>query len=372
MKIVHLTNFFPLNTVTPPKFSGSERYVFDMSRRLVQRGHEIHIIYTPVAYREEHKSLKFIPPEGATMSYFPERFSFLQVYNAVKEHDPDIIHSHNFKMGAVAMVVGMLLKKPVVCSLLLSENEAKGMKRKLLTKLFGQFFKKIHYIAISRDIAESIQADLDNPDVVVIPCWAWNHDEIKKVRGENFRKKFPRDAKITFTISRIDDEKGLNYLFDAAAEILKKRKDVYFVISGGGPALEEYRELVKKMGIDKNVLLRGRITDEELLEAYKGCDVIVYPSPMDYLFSVSESLATGRPIVATKVKSAVETYVDRENALLVEPRNSKQLENAILEVLTDKKLAEKISRGAEKTSQNYHPDVCITRVEELYKKILQK
>src|SRR3989338_6184762 len=348
MKIVHLTNFFPLNTVTPPKFSGSERYVFDMSRRLVQRGHEIHIIYTPVAYRAEHKNLKFIPPEGATMSYFPERFSFLQVYNAVKEHDPDIIHSHNFKMGAVAMVVGMLLKKPVVCSLLLSENEAKGMKRKLLTKLFGQFFKKIHYIAISRDIAESIQADLDNPDVVVIPCWAWNHDEIKKVRGENFRKKFPRDAKITFTISRIDDEKGLNYLFDAAAEI------------------------VKKMGIDKNVLLRGRITDEELLEAYKGCDVIVYPSPMDYLFSVSESLATGRPIVATKVKSAVETYVDRENALLVEPRNSKQLEEAILEVLSDKKLAEKIVQGAEKTSESYHPDVCIDRVEKLYGKILQK
>jgi len=369
MKILHLTNFFPLNTVVPPAFSGSERYVFDMTTRLAKRGHKIHIVYTPVAYSPDHKSLKFLPPKDVTMSYFPERFTFFKVLSKVKEKDPDIIHSHNLKMGAVSILVGMLLRKPVICSVLLSENEAKGWKRKIFMKLLQPVFKKINYIAISQDIAESVRADIGNAKIEVIPCWTWNYDQIKRTDGKKFRKKFPKNAKITFTISRIDEEKGLTYLFDAAAEILNKRKDVYFVISGGGPQLEEYRNLVKKMGIEKNVLLTGRITDEDLLESYKGCDVIVYPSPMDYLFSISESLATGRPIVATKVKSAVETYRHRENAMLVDPRNSGQIADAILEILKDKKLAERLSANAEVAAKKFHPDVIITKIENLYEKI---
>ena len=369
MKIAHLTNFYPLNTVTPPVFSGSERYVHDMATRQAAAGHEVHVTYTPVIYSPEHKDLKFLHPEGAAMSYFPQRVKAIRAFNDIRKFNPDVIQSHNLKMGAIALGIGLVLRKPVVCSVLLSENHEKGWKRKLFTKLLGPLFAKINYIAISEDIAESIRADVKNAKIDVVTCWTWNNQLIKNADGAEFRKSYPKNAKITFTISRIDHEKGLTYLFEAAKAILQKRNDVYFVISGGGPQLDEYRELVRNMGIEKNVVLTGRITDIQLLQSYNGCDMIVYPSPMDYLFSVSESLASGKPIVATRVRSAAETYKDRENALLVNIKDSKDLERAITELLENENLAEKIASGLEETAKAYHPDVCMAKIENVYKRI---
>lgn len=370
MKILQLTNFYP------PPLAGSERYVTQLSENLAKRKNDVHILYVPIAGNMLSPSRKIIkkalqsPPKNVELTLITGKTYLFQIYNMIKKIDPDIIHAHNFKMGGIASIMGWLLKKPVVCSVLLSENQTKGFTRKFGTKLFKTLLRKTHYIAISEDIANSIRRDIGDANIDIVYCWAWNHELIKKANPGNFRKKFPKNAKITFTISRIDEEKGITYLIDAAVKILKGRNDIYFVISGSGPQLNEYGNLVKKLGIENNVLLTGRITEKELLDSYSGCDVIVYPSPMDYLFSVAESLVANKPIVATKVKSAMEIYKHRKNALLVDPRNSKQLADRILEVLGNKNLAKYIAKNAQETAKDFNPSIEAEKIENMYRKII--
>ena len=154
MRILHFTNFYP------PPLAGTERYVTDLATNQAKLGHQVHIVYVPIVYTKERASVKFEPPKGVTFTFIPDRFSFLKVYEEIKKFNPDVIHTHYLRTGLRAVIIGSILKKPVVCSLLLAEEKSKPLRRKIGTKLLSRLFKKIHYIAISNEIEESIKKDV--------------------------------------------------------------------------------------------------------------------------------------------------------------------------------------------------------------------
>ncbi len=364
MKILQFTNFYP------PPLAGTERYVTDLTENLAKRGHQVRVVYTQIAYRKERAAMKFEPINGATLTYIPDRFTFFKVYQEIKKFKPDIIHTHYLKTGFRAAIIGSMLNIPVVCSIHLADENTKPLIRKIATRVFGPIFRKVKYIAVSKEIEESVKEDVHGANVSIIPCWTWNSEALKSANSEKFRNKFPPKSKIIFTISRIVEEKGIRQLILAAKEVAQKREDCYFVVAGDGKMLEEYKSLVKSLGIEKHFIFLGRISNEELLDAYKGCDVIVIPSLMDCLFSLTESLVTNKPIIVNSVRCATEMIEDKKSGLLVNARNPEEISNAILNILSDKQLYNKVVNGASIEGKKYLPDICIGKIEELYKEVL--
>lgn len=366
MKILHFTNFYP------PPFAGTERYVTDLVANLVKRGHEVHIVYVPIIYTKERALTKFEPPKGATLTFIPDRFSFFKLYQEIKKFNPDVIHTHYLKTGLRAAIIGSILKKPVVCSLLLADEKTKPLRRKIGTRLLAPLFKKIHYIAISNEIEESIKKDVRGAKVRMIPCWTWNYKKMNDANEIWLRKKlnFPKDAKIFLTVSRIVEEKGIRHLIYAANDAIKKRNDAYFAVVGTGAMLEEYKSLVNKLGIGNNFIFLGRLSDSELLDAYKGCDAIIIPSMMDCLFTVTESLAVQKPIISNGVRCATEIIENEKSGLIVDVTNHDEFSGAIVEIIDDADLRNKLIKNAGIKSRDYSPEKCTAEIEVLYKLLI--
>jgi len=134
--------------------------------------------------------------------------------------------------------------------------------------------------------------------------------------------------------------------------------------------LEEFKSLVTELGIGNNFIFIGRLSDSELLDAYKGCDAIIIPSMMDCLFTITESLVVQKPIISNGVRCATEIIENEKNGLIVDVTNHSAFSGAMVRIIDDAALCNKLIKNAAITGSNYSPDKCTKEIESLYKSLI--
>lgn len=138
-------------------------------------------------------------------------------------------------------------------------------------------------------------------------------------------------------------QEGVDFLLHAAHYIVRtvNRHDVQFVLVGGGPMLEELRELSQKLGLDDYVTFTGRVPDEQLIEALNTADVCVNPDIVNEMNDKStmnkimEYMALGKPIVQFDVVEG--RFSARDASIYVKPNDSIDMALGILGLLDDPK-----------------------------------
>lgn len=101
------------------------------------------------------------------------------------------------------------------------------------------------------------------------------------------------------------EQEGIDYLLKSIKYIVKEkhRQDIHFMLIGGGPVVEQLKELTKEFGIQSFVEFTGRISDEELLARLSSCHVCVNPdkktpfNDRSTMNKVLEYMALGKPVV---------------------------------------------------------------------------
>lgn len=122
-----------------------------------------------------------------------------------------------------------------------------------------------------------------------------------------------------FSFGRFDDQKGMDLLIRAFAKI-KDRFVFNLIIAGEGPDRKLLEDIINENGLEKRVVLLGRITQEEVVLRLKNADFVVIPSRWEaFGISVLEALAAGKPVLATNVGGIPELIHQSETGLLCEP-----------------------------------------------------
>jgi len=150
------------------------------------------------------------------------------------------------------------------------------------------------------------------------------------IPAPNFKNK-----KVVLFTGRVTIQKGVEYLIMAAKKVLEKRKDVVFVIMGGGdpPYLRRMMDLAAQFGISKNVLFNGRpYTLEEGKALYKIADCYVMPSVSEPFGIVPmEAMKYGTPSIVTKQSGVAEAL---SNVFKVDFWDTDEMANKILNLLS--------------------------------------
>ncbi|MHB1485143.1 MAG: GT4 family glycosyltransferase PelF [Saccharofermentanales bacterium] len=144
------------------------------------------------------------------------------------------------------------------------------------------------------------------------------------------------------TIARVDPVKDLITLIKAAVLIKEQVKDVSFHVYGSITVKEYYKEclaFVKEAGLEGSFIFEGNTNDTPA--AYASGDVIVLSSITEaFPYSIVEAMMMGKPVVSTDVGGVSEALGD--SGFLVIPRKHKDLADAVVTLLKDEKLRERL------------------------------
>lgn len=171
---------------------------------------------------------------------------------------------------------------------------------------------------------------------------------------------------VVFTAARLDEQKGLNYLLQAAALVPTAR----FVVAGEGPLCEVLKRMAGEYGVGERVFLIGFQT--EIAEWLAQADLFVLPSLLEGLpLSILEAMAASKPVVATQIEGIDEVVVAGETGLLVPPANPPALAEAILSLLADPARAAAMGRaGKARVQRLFSFESMVAGVMECYEAAL--
>jgi glycosyltransferase involved in cell wall biosynthesis len=245
-----------------------------------------------------------------------------------------------------------------------------------LSKLEEETAKKASIVVtISNYSLEKIQKYycIEQNKVRIVPNGV-DIEKFKPMDTKAVRQKFGlgNETCVLFVGSLIP-RKGLPFLVEAAKKVAKNKADTKFLIVGDGPLRNQLSDSIKSANLSGNFKFLGNLKDDELPAVYNCADVFVLPSIQEGQGIVLlEAQASGKPVVAFNIGGVNETVQNKETGLLVNRGNVDELADALLKLLTDKALREKMgSKGHRFVSENYTWDICAQKMLKIYNEALK-
>jgi L-malate glycosyltransferase len=260
----------------------------------------------------------------------------------------------------------------------LARRAVSRLRGSLLTYLEGRMARQCaHVIAVSEFTASSVRNYLGiSQGKITVVRNGIETSQLEKGDPAGFRREYPGVGEdMVLFVGRLERPKGLNYLIPAFARASKVSPRATLVIVGRGKEeyVDELKRLAKQGGVDDKVIFTGRLPQPLLPGAYAASRVLVLPSLMEgFGISLLESMAAGRPCIATRVGAIPELVVDGETGIIVDPADPAELGGAITKILSDRELSSRMGgRGREIVNQDFTLEIMVKKTEEVYRKVLE-
>jgi len=313
------------------KYLPTQKFKVFSSTFKIDKGHipyNIRVHQTPILYIPTDKGYKNL----GTSHY-------LHVRNLIQKEKIkfDLVHSHFIWSAGY---VGACLKKALGIPFVVT---AHGFDIYSLPFKDKEWRKKIEYvlntanciITVSNKNFEYIKKlDVDTK-VKVIPN-GFRHNLFCPRNPKECIKalNLPNGKRIILTVGNLVPIKGHKYLIEAVNEIIQQRKDLLCVIVGTGTIRKAIEQQIKIYKLEEYFLLTGAKPHDEIPLWMNACDLFVLPSLNEGNPTVMfEALGCGKPFVGTNVGGVPEVITSDQYGLLVQPADSKDLAEKIIQAL---------------------------------------
>ena len=179
----------------------------------------------------------------------------------------------------------------------------------------------------------------------------------------------PEPARLLYC-GAIIPRKRLLDLVEAIARTSRVVPDVALRIVGGtvDPAyLWAVKRAIARQNVAPNVVFLGALTQEQLLEEYRRCSLLVLPSGEETSpMVIGEMMAVGKPIVATRVGGVPYLVDDGVTGFIVDAGDITALSERILRILQDPELQSRMGRLAKQRAEPFRSRVVAAKVRDVY------
>lgn len=208
-------------------------------------------------------------------------------------------------------------------------------------------------ITICPDLADYVQGLLgDDPKHFLIENSIFEPVRLKataRASGDEEQPiTLPDGKRYVIYAGTFEKYQGLDILISAFAKVVRDVPDVCLLMVGGDPGqVDEMKALAREHGMANDVVFTGRVPQHLARHYNRVADVLTSPrsAGTNTPLKVYEQLASGKPLVATRIYSHTQILSD-ENTFLVEP-NSDDMARGIVTALTDSTEAKKRVRRAQ-------------------------
>lgn len=286
-----------------------------------------------------------------------------QIVTYLKKHQAQIVHTHLFGGDTWGRIAAILANTPIIISTEHSINTNETLIHQVIKKILVS--KTNIVIAISEAVKNySIRVDhIPSQKIKVI----YNGIDLQKFQAQKINKSpFPT----LISVGRLHNQKGYEYLLKSMTIVKNHFPKVKLQIVGTGEEEQELKKIAQSENLENNVNFLGFRKDVPRLLAQSH--LFVLSSIYEGLgLVILEAMATGIPVVATEVGGIPEIITHKENGILVPSRNPEKLAEAIIKILEDKSLANKMVRkGLETVKNKYDIMFMVKAYENLYKRLI--
>ncbi|WP_375291103.1 glycosyltransferase [Qipengyuania sp.] len=181
--------------------------------------------------------------------------------------------------------------------------------------------------------AVALGCDPDKIEVIGSPL------DAERFVPPNERRPYRQRPLEVVAIGRLVAKKGFATAIEAAAIAGRRGLDLRLTILGDGPLRQELQAQICDLGLEAIITLKGRATQQQIVEALHRSDIALAPSVRDNsgnedapVNTLKEAMATGLPVVATRHGGIPELVRHGENGLLVEEYDAAGLAGAIIDL----------------------------------------
>jgi glycosyltransferase involved in cell wall biosynthesis len=172
--------------------------------------------------------------------------------------------------------------------------------------------------------------------------------------------------------ARLVPEKGVDVLISAMAQVVARVPTARLLLAGDGPQRQALEQQAADLGVADQVSFLGRVRNADLGRVFSAAWVQAIPSRWIEAFGLvaAEASMRGTAVVASRSGGLAEIVRHGETGLLVEPNDAPGLANALLTILIDREVAERMGRAGRQCAMNeYRPAVCVERFLSVYESI---
>jgi glycosyltransferase involved in cell wall biosynthesis len=175
----------------------------------------------------------------------------------------------------------------------------------------------------------------------------------------------PEHGPVVLGVGRLQSQKNFPGFLEVAAALSRSLPEVRFVIAGDGPDRTSLEHLAHRLGIGELVHFPGFVT--KMRELYLAADVLFFPSLFEGTpMTVLEAMASGLPIVASRIDGTAEVLTDGHDAFLVPAGENRAFAERLTTVLQDQPLAQRLARNALTRVRHFTAPAMAQQVESLY------
>ncbi|MEK6715268.1 MAG: glycosyltransferase [Candidatus Omnitrophota bacterium] len=310
--------------------------------------------------------------ESLNIRYYPINIrrwrnigEILKLWRILKKEMPDIVHSHLFFATMFAAPLAKLAGIPYVIETAhLREAWRKGIKKAyFIDRIFYRFVDKV--IAVSYAIKNYLVNDKKLPQEKIGVI----HNGIDTEKFKPGLTIKNNDEFRVGVIGRLEEQKGHKYLLEAVNLLNGKFDNVKFLIVGDGSLKKKLVDSVECLGISNKVEFLGYRHD--IKEIIAGLDLIVLPSLYEGLPLIAlEAGAMAKPIIVTNVDGSPEAVLHNKTGLIIPPKNSSALKEAMERLLENKNLIGEFGKNAQEfIRKEFDIRKQVSRTEKLYGEI---
>jgi len=381
MKIAQVNVYF-----YPLMVGGAEWYVYNLSKELVIRGHEVHV-YTVDTYEGK----KVLPREEVVDGIIIHRMPLwldvsyrIKVWRELRKRLTngkfDVIHTYDYGQlhSYVSVRAGKKTSSPVALTVFdVHSMIPRSIGKRFLISFFDKYVARFtlknatKILLRAPNLVDSMTRIGAPPEKIVITPSGVLDNALQPANKSAFTQKYRIVNKpLVLYLGRLNPMKGPQYLVMASPAILQKYPETAFVFIG--PDQNGYRDKLIQLGKDLGVLdhmvFTGPIYDfETKMQAFAASDVFVLPSGYEGTSqSIFGAMSQARPIVATNRGGIPFQIGHQQEGLLVEYADDKALTSAILRLLDDKKFAIDLGLKAKEKVKNFTYSILAKQIEDIY------